>query len=122
MPVIKLSQLSEQVVTASGGTLTGVLDADFQDILNVDQLTVNTITVSGLNTGPLKIYGDVGGYGSVNNAILPTLSDLQDTGISIQGGTGLTTTSTYFDQFYPANYIISLQIEPGVLYESNTFP
>ena len=56
MPVIRVNQLSEPVVTASGGQLTSSLDANEQDILNVGSLTATTISVGGgLIADPLKL-------------------------------------------------------------------
>jgi hypothetical protein len=65
MPVLRVNQLSEQVVTSSGGQLTSSLDANAQDILNVGSLTVDTITISGgLIADPLKLVTSSSGYGA----------------------------------------------------------
>ena len=56
MPVIRVGQLSEQVVTSSGGQLTSSLDANSQDILNVNRLTATTVEIDGgLVADPLKL-------------------------------------------------------------------
>ena len=67
MPVVKIHQLSEQVVTASGGYLTSSLDASDQDILNVGTLTATSVEVDGgIVTDPLKLYVQYSGMGSID--------------------------------------------------------
>jgi len=68
MPVIRVGQLSEQVVTSSGGQLTSSLDANSQDILNVGSLTATTISVGGgLIADPLQIYVQSSGNGAIES-------------------------------------------------------
>jgi len=68
MPVLRVNQLSEQVVTSSGGQLTSSLDANAQDILNVGALTANTIEVGGgLIADPLILYVQASGGGSIQD-------------------------------------------------------
>ena len=70
MPVIRVNQLSEQVVTSSGGQLTSSLDANEQDILNVGALTATTIEVGGgLIADPLILYVQTSGGGSIQDDV-----------------------------------------------------